>query len=387
MVIQLHKFVPDILKWARERAGLDIASLANKMKVTVDTVKQWETTGELSLPKARKLASYTRTHFGYLFLEMPLSDKLPIPDFRTVADTPLGRPSPDLLEIIQTMQRRQECMRDLCIEDGADKLSFVGSVSINNNPAEIAKKIRNALGISTDWAKSLHNWVDALRHLRERIETVGILIFISGIVDNNTHRKLDTAEFRGFVICDDYAPLIFINGSDFQSAQMFTIAHELAHVWIGEDGVSNFEKLNAPDKVIELFCNKVAAEFLIPGEELENLWPKIKNSQNPFDAVARQFKVSQIVAARRCLDLNYITRNRFFEFYEDYIKAERRDHKKKSGGDFWKTQNIRLGNRFGTMVVIAAKEGRILYHDAYKLTGLKGATFEKFAKNIGFPLL
>lgn len=385
--MQPLKFVPDVLKWARERARLDVQSLAGKMKVSADKVRQWETSGELSLARAKKLATYTRTPLGYLFLKAPLKEKLPIPDFRTVADTPLGRPSPDLLETVHTMQRRQEWLRDFLIEDGVEKLLFVGSAAISDSPLQVAKKIRAEMNITKDWAQSQPSWVEALRHLREKIENIGILIFISGIVGNNTHRPLETDEFRGFVICDDYAPLIFINGADSKSAQMFTIAHELAHIWVGQDGVSNLENLKVPEKEVERFCNEVAAEFLVPGEELKKFWPEIRYSDNPFETVARKFKVSQIVAARRCLDLKYITKKRFFDFYEWYINEERRDRQKRTGGDFWKTQNVRLGNRFSTLVVLAAKEGRLLYHEAYKLTGLQGKNFERLANNLGFPLI
>lgn len=385
--MQPVKFIPDVLKWARERAGLDVSNLAARMKkVSPQQVEQWEKSGELSLSRAKKLASCTRTPLGYLFLAAPLSDNLPIPDFRTLKDLPFSRPSPDLLETIHTMQQRREWMRDLLIEDGVGELPFVGSASIKNNPIEIANKIRETLGITVDWANKQSNWSNALRHLREKIDNAGILIFINGIVGNNTHRKLNTEEFRGFVLCDAHAPLIFINGADSQSAQIFTIVHELAHIWIGQEGVSNFEQLNASETETELFCNKVAAEFLIPIRELQNIWPTVKNTANPFDVLARRFKVSPIVASRRCLDMNYINKEVFFDFYNQYISKEQHRERKKSGGDFWNTQNVRLGNHFGLMVVIAAKAGRLLYHDAYKLTGLTGATFEKYAKNIGLPL-
>ncbi len=380
-------FVPAVLQWARERAGLDVAYLAQRMKVPSEEVQRWEKTGDLTLSRAKKLASYARTPFGYLFLSEPLSDALPIPDFRTVGDEPLRHPSPDLLETIYTMQRRQEWMRDFLIEEAVDTLPFVGSAKDHDTPEHIAEEMRKVLGITADWANKRLGWADALRHLRQQVEAAGILIFINGIVGNNTSRKLDPNEFRGFVLSDAYAPLIFINGADVQSAQMFTIAHELTHVWLGQDGVSNFDAMLASTQKIESYCNAVAAEFLVPEREIRKIWPGSEKEAEPFQYVARFFKVSSLVAARRCLDLNLINKNRFLAFYEHYMTDERRKQKAKSkGGDFWKTQNVRIGFRFGSAVVMAAKEGRLLYNDAYKLTGLSGLTFEKYASTIGLPL-
>jgi transcriptional regulator with XRE-family HTH domain len=148
-------FVPKVLKWARERAGLEIDYLAHRMKVSADQILNWEQNGELSLAKAKKLASYTRTPFGYLFLAEPLSDALPIPDFRTMMDSFSPQPSPDLLETIHTMQLRQEWMRDSLIDEGAAKLDFVASVRMNDGPVPVAAKMRSLLGIDEEWAKKM----------------------------------------------------------------------------------------------------------------------------------------------------------------------------------------------------------------------------------------
>jgi Zn-dependent peptidase ImmA (M78 family)/transcriptional regulator with XRE-family HTH domain len=381
------RFVPQVLKWARERAGLEIAYLAHRMKVPADQILTWEQNGELSFVKAKKLASYTRTPFGYLFLAEPLTDALPIPDFRTMKDSFSPKPSPDLLETIHTMQLRQEWMRDFLIDEGAAKLEFMASAKTNEDPVTVAARMRSLLGIDESWAKRWPTWEDALRHLREKIEQSGVLIFINGVVGNNTHRKLDPQEFRGFALCDDYAPLIFINGTDPKSAQMFTIAHEFAHLWYGKNGVSNVGTGDFPSIDDEKVCNAVAAEFLVPSEQIKALWSRIGSSMDAYQQIARQFKVSPIVAARRCLDLQLIDRKSFFEFYDHYINQEQNgDKKKKGGGDFWKTQNVRIGFRFGSAVVIAAKEGRLSFRDAYRLTGLSGSKFSQYSNSIGIPV-
>lgn len=295
------------------------------------------------------------------------------------------RPSPDLLDTVQSMQRRQTWMREFLIEEAESQLQFVGSATLNSNPQKVALEMRRIFDVAGGWASNESSWTDALMHLRQKIEAAGILIVINGVVGNNNHRKLDPAEFRGFVLSDKYAPLVFINAADSRAAQMFTIAHEVAHLWINREGVSNLDAMQPPPIRVEQWCNQVAAEFLVPAAELLEAWSKSKQSAEPFQALAARFKVSTIVAARRVLDLGLISKKGFLQFYASYEKDERRkkEAKKKRGGDFWNTQNVRVGQRFGAAVVRAAKEGRLLYREAYQLTGLSGKTFDRFAQNLG----
>jgi Zn-dependent peptidase ImmA (M78 family) len=221
--------------------------------------------------------------------------------------------------------------------------------------------------------------------LRRAVEDKGVLVVINGVFGNNTHQALDPEEFRGFVLCDRHAPLIFINGADFKSAQMFTLAHELAHLWLGKDGVFNLQDLQPSADAIEKFCNRVAAEVLIPSHELEACWPQARGAADPYTALARRFKVSPIVAARRVLDHGLISRAKFFAFLETSREAEQQLHKRRpSGGDFYRTQEVRVGHRFGGAVIRAVREGKLLYKDAYRLTGLYGKTFDQFAQELGF---
>jgi Zn-dependent peptidase ImmA (M78 family) len=379
---------PKVLRWARERAGLDQRTLAKKVtgKPTAERVKQWEQTGMLTFSQVKKLAHATHTPEGFLYLNEPPDDRLPIPDFRTVRDERVKRPSPDLLDTVNMMKRRQTWMRDFLIEEGQSQLGFIGSATLNSNPHKVASEMRRTLGVAGGWANEESTWTDAMMRLRQKIESAGILIVANGVVGNNNHRKLDPNEFRGFVLSDVYAPLVFINGADFKSAQMFTIAHEVAHLWINREGVSNFEAMQPPPIRVEQWCNQVAAEFLIPADELSEAWKHARQSKEPYQTLAARFKVSTIVAARRVLDLDLITKKEFFQFYEGYQKDERRkkETKKNKGGDFWNTQNVRVGERFGAAVVRAAKEGRLLYREAYQLTGLSGKTFDRFAENLGF---
>ena len=378
---------PQVLRWARERAGLNPSELAGKLQVKPERVLEWEQSGEISMAQVRRLSQRTHTPEGYLFLDEPADDSLPIADFRTVGDHPPVRPSPDLLDTIYQMQRRQDWMREELLIDEANPLEFVGAFRDNTDFEDVADGMREALALEPDWASVNPTWDAALRFLRNRIEEVGVLIFINGVVGNNTHRKLDPDEFRGFALIDEYAPLIFINNADYTSAQMFTIAHELAHIFVGAEGVSSFEGHLPIPHTTELFCNNIAAEFLVPHAVLEALWETIDKDEEPYRKIAREFKVSVIVAARRTFDLGLIDQEQYFEFYDEYLADERRQKDRRTGGgDFWNNQNVRLGRRFGAAVARAVKEGRLLHREAYRLTDLKGNSFENMPDKLGIRL-
>lgn len=371
---------PALLRWARERAGLTPDDLRQKFP----KLDEWE--AEATQPTLRQLESFARTTmtpFGYFFLPEPPVDQLPIPDFRTVQDQAVRIPSPNLLETVQTQQRRQAWLRETLVAEGEQPLPFVGTVTTADDTMQVAHEIRQRLGIEGGWAEGQGTWTDALRALRLMVDSVGIVVATNGVVGNNTHRKLNPVEFRGFVLVDEFAPFVFINGADGKAAQMFTLAHELAHVWLGQSGVFDLRELQPANNAIELFCNAVAAEFLLPAHNLERAWEEARRNADPYQILARRFKVSAIVAARRVLDLGFITRPQFFEFYEAYEQDERRRREtRESGGDFYLTQNVRLGRRFAVAVVHAVKDGRMLYREAYELTGLSGATFDKYVKEI-----
>jgi Zn-dependent peptidase ImmA (M78 family) len=184
------------------------------------------------------------------------------------------------------------------------------------------------------------------------------------------------------VLTDEYAPLIFVNGADGKAAQMFTLAHELAHIWIGQAAVFNLRDMQPAPDPTERFCNAAAAEFLIPEPELRKEWEEARSHAERFQFLARRFKVSELVAARRALDLSLITREAFFSFYNEYREDERRRSAVQSGGNFYATQNSRIGRSFAESVARAVREGRLLYRDAFDLTGLRGATFDRYIASL-----
>ena len=371
----------DVLIWAIHRCGLEIDELVQKFP----KIHQWAS-GEAQ-PTLRQLESLAKTTFtplGFFFLNKPPKEQLPIPYFRTKKEKTSFTPSPDLLETVQIMQQRQTWMREFLIEQGQKELACVKSVQLNEKPESIVKHMQETLGLNKDWAAHEHTWTEALRTLRQAIEISGILVVVNGIVGNNTHRKLNPNEFRGFVLVDNYTPLVFVNGADGKAAQMFTLAHELAHVFYGSSAAFDLREMQPSDNPIEQKCNQIAAEFLIPQNELYQSWSYAKKDPEPFQKIAHQFKVSTIVAARRALDTNLINRETFLNFYQEYISDERRKTNRESGGgDFYANQNLRLGQRFASNVIRAVKEGKLLYSEAFRLTDLYGKTFDHYASYLG----
>lgn len=376
---------PELLQWARERAHMDVDGLLKRFA----KLPEWES-GEAqpTFKQLEDFAKATRVPFGYLFLPEPPAEPLPIPDFRTLKNRGVGIISPDLRDSIYAMQRRQAWLRDERADNDAAPLDFVGSAKLSDEPAAVGREMRRITGLGNGWAATVATWQEAVGRLRAAIEALGVMAVVNGVVGNNTSRKLDVDEFRGFALSDALAPLVFVNGADAKSAQMFTLAHELAHVWLGQqgEGLSGFEGILPDGGAVETFCDCAAAEFLVPAAEMKGAWPDVKRDASPFESLARRFKVSPIVIGRRAMDLRLVERQVFFDFYDAYTKQERKARQATGGGDFYRNQNSRVGQLFATEVIRAAKEGRIGFKQAYDLTGLNGGALQRYAARLSSQL-
>jgi Zn-dependent peptidase ImmA (M78 family) len=361
----------NMLTWAIARAGYDLHEFANK----VPNIIEW--VNENKKPTVKQLEDFSKKvylPFGYFFLTEPPKEKLPLPFFRT-NNSQATKVSVNVYDTILLMQQRQDWLRDYLKDSEFDMLSFVGKYRNNNNIQEIVIDIRKTIGLAENWASQFKTWQDALESLIQHIEDIGIIAVFNGVVENNTHRPLSVEECRGFVLVDEMAPFMFVNNTDGKAAQMFTIVHELAHIWTGHSAGFDFRKLEPANDPNEILCDKIAAEFLVPQRTFNEVWknnPNIKNT-------ARFFKVSEIVIARRALDLGIITKQVFYEFYEDYTNREfTKKENQGDGGNFYATTRRRLGVAFAVHINNAVKSGKLLYRDAYKLTSLKGDTFQTF---------
>jgi Zn-dependent peptidase ImmA (M78 family) len=366
---------PELLQWAVERAG-DRAALERKYP----KLGEW-LAGE-SQPTFKQLEAFAKAAyvpFGFLFLPEPPEEKLPIPDLRTVGSRGVQRPSPNLLDTIYLCQLRQGWYQDYAESVGEDPCPFVGSVKIAHSATHVAEDMRRTLGFSIEERRQCRTWEEALRRFIEQAENAGILVMVSGVVGSNNKRTLDPDEFRGFALADKTAPLVFINGADTKAAQMFTLAHELAHIWLGQSALS--DAVPASTHNVEVWCNRVAAELLVPLAELRRELEK----EDAIDAVprlARAFKVSTLVVLRRLLDAEELSRQRFDRAYSAEV-ARLTARPPRSGGDFYLTQGARLSRRFARAIIASTLEGQTLYRDAFHLLGIrKEQTFRELGREL-----
>jgi Zn-dependent peptidase ImmA (M78 family)/transcriptional regulator with XRE-family HTH domain len=378
---------PEILRWARERAGM---MTADELLRQFPKYLKWEA-GEVqpTLKQMEAFAKAVHVPVGYLFLPTPPVETLPIPDFRTQDEQPLRRPSPDLLDMIYACQERQGWYREFMTASRVPELAFVGSVSVTERPESVAAAMAEKLGFDVAARAACRTWEEALRLFIGQADKIGVMVMVSGIVLSNTHRKLDAQEFRGFALSDRRAPLVFVNGSDSKSGQMFTLAHELAHLWLGSSAISDAGA--APLKGHrreEVWCNAVAAELLVlldairaaiqPNDLLEQMIPRL----------TRQFKVSALVILRRLLDASVLTRAAFdLAWARERERLLALDKKSDGGGDFYATTLVRVGRRFARALVESTLEGQTLYRDAFRMLGVtKSKTFNTLGHEVGAML-
>lgn len=380
---------PAVLRWALERSHQSPDILAKSANIKTEQLESWEL-GQTrpTFKQAFNLARKLHVPFGYFFLSAPPDEKRPIPDLRTVSDGESKTLSADFYDLLNDVMRKQQWYRDYVKEEGAEELPFIGRFGKDGDAEKIAKDIRDTLEINEALRRKSVNWEDFLRNLIERADASRILVFRSGVVGNNTRRKLSVNEFRGFVISDNMAPLIFLNGRDAKAAQIFTLAHELVHLWIGESGISNLDigkiSLNQ-NQQIELVCNKVAADVLVPREEFLEDWKKGQAVSDNVNRLVLKYRVSSIVMLRRALDLQKISKDQFFELYNAEIKkyADVEKRQQKEGGDFFATLGSRNSKQLTKTIVSAALEGRLLYRDAARMLGVKVKTIQGIAAAFG----
>ncbi|MDO5052244.1 MAG: ImmA/IrrE family metallo-endopeptidase [Pseudoclavibacter sp.] len=371
---------PEMLRWAVERAGWDEPTIERR----APKFAEWtDGTRRPTLKQLLRFASDTHTPFGMLFLPEPPVEELPIPDLRTIGDTPPPAPSLDLLDTVRLCQTRQDWYRADALERGAEELDFVGSVTSETPPREVAARMRELLRFEPEERANLGDWTRALRTLIDRIEKTGVLVMVSGIVGGNTHRRLDPNEFRGFALTDPVAPLVFINGADTKAAQNFTIVHELAHLWLGRSALS--EAFATTELEEERWCNRVAADFFLPLDRFRNDYRD--SSTEELERLAKKYRVSTPVVLKRIFEAELLDWEEYRKQYEqerrrvlDILEARRGGQ---GGGDCYRSQPLRLSRRFARAVIASTLEGTTAYREAYQLLGTKKhAVFHELAREL-----
>lgn len=370
---------PQMLTWARERLGLSVPEFAKKLAQKEDKLVAWEAEeAKPTFKQAINFAKKAHIPFAYLFLPEPPVEQPLLADLRTVGSQDLGKYSVELNDTIKLMQGRQFWYRDFLLAEGANKLDFVGSFQNNLDVNALVKAIRNKLDLNTLTRKG--DWEDYYRTLVNKIEALGVLVMRQSFLDHHT-RPLRVEEFRGFALADDYAPLIFINHADAPGPRLFTLMHELAHLWIGVSGVSDLN--TSAEKESEQFCNAVAAELLVPETEFKKNWiMDAEDWKEQLPGLAAHFYVSQWVIARRALTFGYITQNAYQQFINAEKRAFQAREKQGRGPSYYVTKQSQVSKNFTQALVNDALNGNTPLREAANLMQMKPANLSKLAKEL-----
>lgn len=357
---------PAVVEWAALRAMEADVSLAR-----FQNLGGWMQ-GDVK-PTFRQLTDFanaTSVPLGYFFLDKVPAPVLPIADFRVRGEQ--QEPSTELLDTITLCSARQNWYSGYVERAGVDAPDFVGSLSTNVDPRRAVQAMRERVWYAPGAGHKTQQ--DALRVFIADIEESGILVIMNSVVENNTHRRLDHREFQGFTLIDQLAPLIFVNGDDTKNARMFTLAHELAHVFLGEQGVSaappDIGVDAANSESVEAWCSAVAAEFLVPLDDV----PNAINLVNPVDDLgraSRRFCVSTLVILRRLREkgvLDSVTFRRIYDEEETRVRdLASVQQSEGDGGNPYNVMPYRVSRRLARAVYADAYEGGTTYRDAYRL--------------------
>ncbi len=373
---------PEVIRWALSQA--DEEQIGVHM---MDGVKKWiDGTKKPTFNQIEAFSKKVNIPLGYFFLQAPPEEKIQLLEYRTVDSAELVRPSRDLIDTIHEMERIQDWMKEYRLDTGFSVLPIVGSLKGNSDVDSIAQTIRNDLDLDYDWYKNSRNISDAFNRVRSLLEYSGIVVMLNGIVGNNTHRALNIEEFRAFAMVDEWAPLIFINNADSQGAKLFSLFHEMAHIWLGEDDLYNDRIATQKVKPIEVLCNAVASELMVPFDLFINEWSncQTKDDRERITIISKAFKCGESVIARKALDAKKINNEMYKNVISDAIKAYKdKRTTKASGGDYYKTMASRLDSCFVRALCESVNMGRTTYTEACKLTNTSRKTFPEIAAKFG----
>lgn len=379
---------PELMRWAREQMGFSLDEAARKIRRPVEDVAGWEDGSRRpTIPQLRKASEVYKRPMAVFYLPQPPKDFQTLRDFRRLPDSYTRTFSPELALLVRTASYRQEWLHEYLEEEGAEPLPFVGSISLQDGAGRVAADIRRTLEISGEEIAKSGSRAAALRIWIRKAEKTGIFVFRSGDVSPE--------EARGFALSDPLAPVVFINSKDAKAAQIFTLAHELAHIWLGHRSISNLEprgQVVGPEaNSIEVFCNQVAAEIILepnafrralrespPGEELEK----------SIESLSRRFKVSEEVIARRMLQEGLIGDQTYQKLRAGYRKRwdDEQPQTREGGPTYYVTKAAQNGHLFTRTIIGGFLSGTISGRDASELLNVKLNNFAKLGEAVGLPI-
>ena len=374
---------PAIISWALSQTSEE--KLGTKL---VDNIKHWlDGTKSPTFNQIEDFSKKSHIPLGYFFLQTPPIEQISLLEYRTLDSIQLTNPSRNLIDTIHDMEAVQEWMVNYRKEWNYDTISIVGSLKGITDISVIADTIRKDLGLNIEWYKDCGNPSEAFNKVRGLLEECGIVVMMNGIVGKNTHRALDVNEFRAFAMVNEWAPLIFINGADSAGGRLFSLFHELVHLWIGENDLYNDTKYSANGiKPIEVTCNAVAGALMVPKTVFLEKWNNNTNDDihEKIKELARMFRCSSSVIARRALDNKKIDQNVYNMVIADAIEAYiQTKQEKSSGGDYYRVARSKLDGVFVRALCESVNSGRTSFTEAYRLTNTTSKTFSEVASGLG----
>lgn len=361
-----------VLDWAAAKAGHTLESFAETVAKR-DSDRERITGGILTSTQAAKLAKQARVPFGYLFLEEPPELETPtIPDLRQVQNPlPLSN---EFYEVLGDVVAKQQWYAEYLQENGHAPLAFVGKFSDpqSRKAPAIVKDMRDVLKLDDRIRSSSSDTASYFSKLSSRAEDAGVLVIKSSFVRGATKRGLSEKEFRGFALSHPIAPVVFVNGKDAEVAAVFTLMHELAHIWMGISGVTDLA--SKVTNSVEKICNAVAGELLVPSGDFKERW----GGPQDLQTLATHYRVSKLVIARRALDFGFVDQ----AFYEDVAKKSK-SAKPSGSPTALVTIPVRNSKRFTRTVVSEAMSGHTLLREAARLLNVRPDTVVALAKGKG----
>lgn len=374
---------PAIISWALSQTSEE--KLGAKF---VENIKHWiDGTKSPTFNQIEAFSKKSHIPLGYFFLQTPPVEQIGLLEYRTLDSVELTDPSRNLIDTIHEMEAVQEWMVDYRKEWNYDTVSVVGSLKGITDVSVISDRIRNDIGLNVEWYKECGNPSEAFNKVRGLLEECGIIVMMNGIVGKNTHRALDVNEFRAFAMVNEWAPLIFINGADSAGGRLFSLFHEIVHLWLGENDLYNDRRYSISGiKSVEITCNAAAGELVVPKSVFLEKWNNNTNDDTyeKVKELAVMFRCSGSVIARRALDNKKIDKNVYNQIIVDAIEAYIQSKQEKgSGGDYYRTARSKLDGVFVRALCESVNSGRTSFTEAYRLTNTTSKTFFEVASGLG----
>lgn len=366
------KISPETLVWATERGGYNTDSLFDIYPKALEWIK------EDSLPTIKQLEKFAKkvhVPFGFLFLKKLPTETIPVTFYRSNGNI-VKNPPLVIKDLVNTIKYKQDWLKDFLIENNYEELDFIGKLRDYRNIeiSEAARIIRKSLNINIDWYNET-NKSSVFRYWIDTLENNRIFVISTGFVNNN-RRTVDVDICKGFTLVDKISPFIYINTNNLGGGRIFTLLHELVHIFVGNSIGLSYEPIHPSSVPLEKFCDEVASEILLPTDYFTHIWNSSKGSfYDKFTKIANTNHISKLVVMRKALDCGFIQVADFWNSYNSYTNIP---YKKSASGNFWNSKPYEVSRKFYAFVDQALKQGKILPTNAYKLTNMKGNTYENF---------